>query len=310
MTHVVVAGVVNVRLAHAVESFPVPYVSGQHCRGGLSVRLSGVGWTGATTLQALGTKVTFATYVGADALGTLAVQGLRQRGWYGPATLVCEEQPRSLILYDQAGSRSGRTDLRSVPTLRYPPELFGSLLDKERCEVALVNSTAFTQSLIEVVVARRVPIATDLHRIADIAYPPKQDWMRAATVMSCSHENLPHGPREWIEALWRRFATPIALVGCGPDGALLGVRRARAIWHIAASTPRGVHYTSGAGDTLLAAFVHHQQALGDPVLAARYAVLAAGWKVGGNPDEEFRLSAAELAALREQHGLPLARRLR
>ena len=305
-----VAGVVNVRLAHAVGSFPVPYVSGRHCTGGLSVRLSGTGWTGATTLQALGTNVTFATYVGADALGTLAVQGLRSHGWYGPATLVCDEQPRSLVLYDDDGRRAGHTDLRSVHALRYPPELVGSLLDDERHDVALLNSTAFTRSLIDVVVRRGVPIATDLHRIADVGYPHKQDWMRAATVLSCSHEKLPHGPRAWIEAVWRRFATPIVLVGCGADGVLVGVRDGRAIWHVAASTPRGVRYTSGAGDTLLAAFVHHHLALGDPVLAARYAVLAAGWKVGGSPDDEFRLSAAELAALGERHCTPVVRRLR
>jgi sugar/nucleoside kinase (ribokinase family) len=100
------------------------------------------------------------------------------------------------------------------------------------------------------------------------------------------------------------------LVGCGSEGALVGVHEARAIWHVAPSTPRGVYYTSGAGDTLLAAFVHHHLALGDPVLAARYAVLAAGWNVGGTPDEEFRLSAAELVALGEKHGRPAVRRLR
>jgi acarbose 7IV-phosphotransferase len=310
MTRVAVAGVVNVRLAHAVEAFPVPFVSGQHRPGGLSVRLSGTGWTGATTLRALGSAVTFATYVGADELGTLAVQGLRARGWYGPATLVCAEQPRALVLYDRAGTRAGTTDLRSVAALRYPPDLFGSLLDDDRPDVAMLNSTEFTRALVDVAVGRRVPIATDLHRISDIGYPPKQDWLRAAAIVACSHENLPSGPRAWIEALWRRFGTPIALVGCGPDGAMVGVHEDRAIWHVPASTPRGVRYTSGAGDTLLAAFVHHHQALGDPVRAARYAVVAAGWKVGGTPDEEFGLSGAELAELAGSHGLPRARRLR
>jgi acarbose 7IV-phosphotransferase len=310
MTRIALAGVVNVRLAHAVESFPVPFVSSQHRRGGLSVRLSGTGWTGSTTLRALGSEVTFATYVGADELGTLAVQGLRSRGWYGPWTLVCSEQPRSLVLYDRAGTRSGTTDLRSVAALRYPPELFDSLLDRVRPEIAMLNSTEFTRALVEVAVDRRVPIATDLHRIRDIGFPPKQDWMRAAAIIACSHENLPNGPRAWIESLWRRFATPVALVGCGPGGAVIGVREDRTIWHVPAATPRGVRYTSGAGDTLLAAFVHHHQVLGDPVRAARYAVLAAGWKVGGTPDEEFGLSDAELAALAGVHGLPPARGLR
>jgi sugar/nucleoside kinase (ribokinase family) len=310
MAAITVAGVVNVRLAHAVDSFPVPLVSGQHRTNGLSVRLSGTGWTGATTLRSLGAAVSFATYVGSDPLGVLATEGLRQRGWYGPATQVCAEQPRALVLYDRHGTRSNTTDLRSLSALRYPPELFGQLLDETGCEVAMVNSTAFTRSLVEVAVKRRVPIATDLHRNAELDNPHKQDWIRAATILSCSHERLSHGPSEWIDELWLRFATPLALVGCASDGAVLGIHRDRSLWQIESATPRGVRYTSGAGDTLLAVFVHQYHALGDPVLAARYAVLAAGWKVGGQPDEEFNLSVAALAALEATHGLPRVRRLR
>lgn len=310
MAAITVAGVVNVRLAHAVDAFPVPLVSGQHRTNGLSVRLSGTGWTGATTLRALGASVTFATYVGSDPLGVLATEGLRRRGWYGPATQVCAEQPRALVLYDRDGTRSNTTDLRSLPTLRYPPELFGRLIEETGCEVALVNSTAFTRSLVEVAVERRVPVATDLHRNTSLDNPHKQDWIRAATILACSHERLPHGPYAWIEALWRRFGTPLALVGCAGDGAVLGVRRDRSLWRIAPATPRGVRYTSGAGDTLLAAFVQRWHDLGDPVLAARHAVLAAGWKVGGRPDDEFDLSVAGLTALEEVHGLPAACRLR
>lgn len=305
MSHIAVAGVVNVRLAHAVERFPVPFVSAQHRPGALSVRLSGTGWTGATTLRALGSAVTFATYVGSDGLGLLAAHGLRARGWYGPTTLVCAEQPRSLVLYDDAGTRAGTTDLRSVRTLRYPPDVFAAALDERTPAVAMLNCTEFTRSLLPVAAGRGVPIATDLHRVADVTQPAKQDWMRSAEILACSHELLPHGPRAWIEAVWQRFGTPLTLVGCGADGALLGIREHGAIWHVEAAAPRGVRYLSGAGDTLLAGFVHHYLR-SDPVTAARSAVLAAGWKVGGHPDEEFGLSAAELAGL----GRPKATRLR
>jgi sugar/nucleoside kinase (ribokinase family) len=71
-----------------------------------------------------------------------------------------------------------------------------------------------------------------------------------------------------------------------------------------------VGFTGGAGDTLLAAFVHQYITRVDPVAAARFAVLAAGWKVGGPPDKEYGLSGSELAELAQTHGLPGAHRLR
>jgi sugar/nucleoside kinase (ribokinase family) len=310
MATVAVAGVVNVRLAHAVDAFPVPWISGQRRPGGLSVRPSGSGWTVATTLQALGTAVYLATYVGSDPLGLVAAQGLRARGWSGPGVLSCESQPRALVLYDQNGRRSGTTDLRSTPQLRYPAERFAALLDSQHCELAVLTNIGFTLPLIAVAAQRGLAIATDLHQIEDIEHRHNQPWMRAAHVLACSHERLPHGPRDWVEAMWRRYGTPMVLVGCGRAGAVIGIRACRGIWRVASSTPRGVRYTGGAGDTLLGAFVHHLLACGDPVVAARYAVLAAGWKVGGHPDEEFDLSHIQVAELAAVHGLPTLTRLR
>ena len=71
MSRVVVAGVVNVRAARRFESFPIRFTPSTFDPGGISIRLSGTGWTVARTMQKLGTDVTFATYVGADDLGRL-----------------------------------------------------------------------------------------------------------------------------------------------------------------------------------------------------------------------------------------------
>lgn len=128
----------------------------------------------------------------------------------------------------------------------------------------------------------------------------------AAQVLACSHEQLADTPEGWIKSVWQAFGTEIVLVGCGADGVLVGVRAGRRIWHVPAVTPRGVHYASGAGDTLLAAFVHHLVTLGDPAEAARWAVLCAGWKVGDTPDEEPGIPWRHLQTLRTIHGLPPA----
>lgn len=309
MSRVVVAGVVNVRIARHCGSFPVTYEPSVFDRHGISVRLSGSGWTVARTLQLLGTDVAFATYVGADELGRFVAQGLSGRGLHGPTTLVCESQPRAVVLYDSTGLRSSATDLRSTPDLRYPVDVFESALDMEPCDAVVLTNIGFTRPLLPVAVCRGVPIATDLHLVAEVDRPYDRDWLAAAGMLACSHERLPFSPERWVREMWRRYGTELVLVGCGAGGAVVGVRATRRIWHVAAAAPRGVRYTSGAGDSLLGSFVHHQVTLGDPVAAARHAVLTAGWKVGGTPDDDAGVPAGLLRHLVGRTGLPAVTRL-
>src|SRR5207248_1246472 len=145
-------------------SFPIPFVAKNTNPGKISVRLAGTGWTAARTLQRLGRDVTFATYVGADTIGQFAAQGLLRHGLYGPATLVCADHPRAMVLYDNEGRRSGASDLRSTPHLRYPAALFRSIVDKN-CAAAILTNIGFTRSLIPAVVDRGIPFATDLHMV-------------------------------------------------------------------------------------------------------------------------------------------------
>jgi sugar/nucleoside kinase (ribokinase family) len=310
MTRVLVAGVVSVRVSQRVPTFPVPLVSSQVVNGGLAVRPAGGGWTGATTARALGADVRLATYVGADPLGLLVEHELRTRGWYDRGIQVCESQPRALVLYDEAGVRCGTSDLGATWDLQYPASLFGALLDEQGTDVVLMASVGFTRPLIDVTLERRVPVVTDLQCVISADYPRKQDWLHAATIVNCSHERLRDGPLGWIEALWRRFATPVVLVGCGADGALVATFEDRRIWHVEASAPRGVRYVDGAGDAMLAAFTHQYFEHGEQVTALRYATLAAGWLVGGGPDSEFDLTAEQLVELATCQGLPKVRRVR
>lgn len=304
---IVVAGVVTVQVARGFDAFPIPFVSSTTRPGEISVRLAGTGWTVARTLQRLGDDVTFATYVGADQLGQLAVGGLLRHGLYGPTTLVCATQPRSMVLYDREGRRSGASDLRSTPDLRYPIAALESTLD-EGCTAAVLTNIGFARPLISAAMDRNIPIATDVHLFDSIDY--NRDWLHAAHILARSHETLRTTPESWIEEIWRAFGTEAVLVGCGRDGVVIGIRSMRRIWHVHAAPSRGVRFVGGAGDTLLAAFVHHYFTLGDPLAAARNAALAAGWKVGGGPEEEPGVPADRLAALREGHGLPAVRCLR
>ncbi|SDC91485.1 carbohydrate kinase family protein [Actinokineospora iranica] len=309
MPVIAVAGVVNIRMSCAVEEFPVPLISSRRLPNGLDMRLSGTGMIVARTAAALGSQVALATYVGADPLGLAAAQCLREEGFYGPGVQVCATQPRAMVLYDKAGTRSGTSDLRDTPALRYPAEVFAALVG-DGCDLAVLTNIGFTRPLIRVAAERGIPFVTDLHVVDAEDSAHNREWMAAAHVLVCSHEALPHGPVAWIEAMWSRYGADLVVVGRGADGALLGVRTGSQVWHVAAGTPRGVRYVSGAGDTLVGSLAHHYAESGDPVSALRHAVLTAGWAIGGGPDQPRQPSAAGLAEVRAAHGLPLVRRVR
>ncbi|HEX4220972.1 MAG TPA: carbohydrate kinase family protein [Pseudonocardiaceae bacterium] len=302
MTRIAVAGAMTICVSRPVEGFPVPLATGKVDNGGITVAPASTGWLVARTLQELGDEVVFATYVGRDPLGALAIGALRGKGLHGPTTLRCATQPRAVVLYDPDGNRAGVSDLRSTPRLRYPADRFGAATAD--ADFAVLTNIEFTRSLIPLAVERGLPFATDLHVVSSIDSDHNRPWMADAHVLVCSHEGLPGSAADWVKQVWHRFGTPVVLVGCGADGALVGVREGHAIWQVRPSTPRGVRYQNGAGDTLLGSFVHHYVASGDAVSAARHAVLTAGWYIGAAPQRSRSVSAARLARLRATHGLP------
>jgi sugar/nucleoside kinase (ribokinase family) len=308
MSRIAVAGVLNISVSRQVERFPVALVSSAVDNGGLSVAPAGTGWQVARTLQELGDDVVFATYVGTDPLGAVAIAALRRHGLFGSTTLRCGAQPRAVVLYDRDGTRAGVSDLRSTPRLRYPAPLFATAA--RDCDFAVLTNIEFTRPLIPVAVERGLPFATDLHIISSVDSPHNQPWMADAHVLACSHEDLPGSAEDWVGQVWQRFGTPVVLVGCGAEGAVVGVRDSGAIWRVRPITPRGVRYLNGAGDTLLGSFTHHYVATGDPIDAARHAVLTAGWFIGAPPERTRAVSAGQLATLRTVHGLPNIVRLR
>ncbi|HWC82778.1 MAG TPA: carbohydrate kinase family protein [Pseudonocardiaceae bacterium] len=309
MGRVMVAGVVSVCVTRPVD-FRAELPASERLTGQISVRLASTGWTVARTLQALGSQVRFATYVGTDPLGYVVTQGIHAHDLAGPTVLACPVQPRTVVLHDRHGRTAGARDLRFVADQRYPAEVFAAALADSDCELAVLTNIGFTRPLIDVAANRGLPIATDLHLAADPRQPEHLDWMCAATVLAASHAGLTEPAESWISTLWQRFGTELVLLGCGAAGVLLGVRATGRIWQVDATTPRGLRYPNGAGDTLLGAFLHHYLGSGDPVSAVRHAALAAGWKVGGTPEEAAGVPASILAGLVATQGLPAAHRLR
>lgn len=157
----------------------------------------------------------------------------------------------------------------------------------------------FTRPFLEQVIRLGIPVATDVHDIADLNDAYNRDYMASADILFMSHEKLPIRPMEWIRQIREVFAPSFAVVGMGDEGALLGLPNGL-VEHIKAVQTRPIVNTIGAGDSLFSAFLHSYMQSGNPVAALKRAVVFASWKIGVSGAVDGFITEAELDDLMTQ----------
>lgn len=302
MSRIVVVGVSSLYITLPVEQFPVPYEPTRQPPW-MHVGVGGVGAHVARVLDGLGDQVDLYTVVGDDPAGAAIRRELRRHGLDGPGVVTGPGSSLGVVLVDQAGRRAGRPYLGAVDAVTYPARTFADTA--AGADLAVVTNTVFARSLLPRAVDLRVPIAVDVHLIADLEDPYDRPWLEVADVLFCSHDALPCPPEQWIARVFARYpGCGVVGVGKGARGCVLGTRDGRLL-EAEAVAPRGVANTTGAGDSLFASFLHAWLAEGNPAEALAQAVLYAGWKVGDRSPVDAQLAAGELAGLRERHPVPI-----
>lgn len=294
----VVAGTASLCLSVPVQEFPVPEGPTRFSEQ-MGAGVSGVGANVAAVLHRLGTGVELCTVVGEDPAGELIRADLRSRGLLGPGAVTGPGSSLALSLVCADGGRAGYSRLDRVERDPYPAQVFERLAGE--ADLAVLTTAAFVRPLAEQAFGLGIPVAVDVHLIADLYEEAHRPWLNSADIVFCSHERLPCPPREWIARVFGAYpGCAIAAVGCGAEGALLGTREGLLV-QAGTAPPRPVRGTVGAGDTLFASFLHGWLAAGNPVEALRDAVLHAAWKVGDPFPGAGHLNGAELAELSGRH---------
>lgn len=296
MSIIAVAGLVNVETTVRVEGFPIEYSPARYPFGGVRSTVSGAGYNVAAALSALGDTVRFASIVGRDPMGALVDRALEARG-IGREWVRDEagETAQSVILYEPGGRRQVNTDLKDMQERCYPVEPFARALDG--CSLAVVANVNYSRPLLRVAREAGVPIAADVHALSDLEDAYNRDYMEAADVLFMSHERLPRPPEEWARLVMDRYGPEVLVIGLGAEGALPALRRGGRAVRMPAVRTREVVSTVGAGDALLASFVHCYAATVDPDTPLGKAIVFAGHKIGSAGGAEGFLGARELDTL-------------
>ena len=293
MKRLFVAGLVNVETTLAIDGFPLEYFPVRYLFDSMNTAISGVGWNVAKALTVLGNQVDFASLVGLDANGALVRDGLAEAGIDDGLVLdALDATPQSVILYDPTGRRQIHVDLKDIQSHTYPVHLLQMALEK--CDLAVLCNINFSRPLLEIARQSKVPIATDVHALADLEDEYNREFMAAATILFLSDESLPDSPEVVVDYLLGHYQAEIVVIGLGAQGALLAVRSDRFIERFKAVHIRGVVNTIGAGDALFSAFLDRYLRWRDPYAALEAALVFASYKIGEKGAAEGFLSTNEL----------------
>jgi acarbose 7IV-phosphotransferase len=279
MAKILVSGLTNIETTLQVEGFPVSYNPVRYPFFGIRSLVSGVGYNLSKALTLLGNEVRFATIIGTDVNGELVKRELASLGL--PLTYVVEgmdQTAQAIILYDRDGQRAINTDLKDVQERVYPTPLFEQAL--ESCSLAVLANINFSRPYLQLVKPRGIPIATDVHAIADLDDPYNRDFLAAADILFMSDARLPVPAESWAAQVMERYAPEILVIGLGAQGALLSVKQDGSTEIFPAVHTRPIVNTVGAGDALFASFLHFYTKTHDPYQAIQKAILFASYKIG------------------------------
>ena len=279
MRRILVSGLINIETTLLVEDFPIVYEPVRFPFFGIQSSVSGVGYNVAKALTVLGDDVRLLSLIGEDMAGRLVLDSLAADGIPGERVITTLHQtPQSAILYDRTGRRAINTDLKDIQDAAYPADRFDEAI--KGAGLAALCNINFSRPFLARAQALGVPIATDVHTIADLEDPDNHDFMVAASILFMSDESVPCTAEAWVHRIWDRYEAEVVVVGLGAQGALLGVRRDNFLERLPAVRTRPVVSTLGAGDALFSAFLHHYAASGDPYAALQRAMVFASYKIG------------------------------
>ena len=142
-----VVGNLNIETTAKVASFPLDYTPTAYTPFGVSSRVSAVGYNLSKALVTLGEDVTLASIIGRDLAATNIRAVLAADGIDDQFVLAQVEQtPQSVVLYDSAGARHIRTDLKDVLDQSYPLTQFEQAA--AGCDVVVLTNIAYTRPLL------------------------------------------------------------------------------------------------------------------------------------------------------------------
>lgn len=311
MARILVAGMLNLETSLQVERFPLDYFPVTYPFHGVTTCVSGSGWNVASALAGLGHDVRMLALVGDDEPGAWArrevrARGVDDRGVVAGLGATCQ----TVVLVDPAGRRQVHTDLKDAQggSVTFTDDVVTQALDG--IDLAVVGGLDANRPILARLRSEGIRVACDVHVLRELAPSYDVDFLAAADILALSDEGAAgDDPGGFLAALADLYPASQILLGQGEHGASVRVGRGPVATFIDddAWAGRGVVSTVGAGDALLAGYLHGVLTGQDSRTALRIATTVAGWTVGVPGASVGHPRADEIEALLDLRARPAGR---
>lgn len=279
MSRFLVAGITQIETIVMVDRIPVQFSPLTSMPNTIHTSAGGDAYNESLALKWLGNEVDF-----------LSVMGRNQdRSVLNPmdreVTLSTEyilpllaSTPTQVILYDKDRKQQVFEDIKNLREAEYDMSMVPPLVAAS--DMVVLSTANFCRPFIEQAKKYNKPIAVNIHDYEADKEKFSEDFLSAASILYFSDDTIAGDPFDFVKGMAAKYDPDIIILGQGAEGLILYDKAKNTNVHYNTVSTNEVLNTAGAGNALLACFLHCYVSGADAAEAIKKAMLFASYKIG------------------------------
>ena len=279
MSRFLVAGITQIETIVMVDSIPVMFSPLTSIPDTIHTSAGGDAYNESLALKWLGNEVDFLSVIGRNqdrsVLNPLDREVTLSTEYILP---LLGSTPTQVILYDRDRKQQIFEDIKNLREAEYDMSMVPPLVAS--CDMVVLSTANFCRPFIEQAIKFKKPIAVNIHDYREYKERFSEDFLKAASILYFSDDTISGDPFDFVKNMALKYDPDIIILGQGAEGLILYDKSKNTNVHYNTVSTNEVVNTAGAGNALLACFLHCYVSGTDAAEAIKKAMLFASYKIG------------------------------
>ena len=279
MSSFVVAGITQVETIVNVDKLPMEYTPMTSVPNSIHISAGGDAYNEALALTWLGDNVHLMSVVGRKQdMGLFNPPGRKITISTEYMLPLVEHIPMQVIICDKERKQQIFEDIKDLREIDYDMSMVAPTVAYS--DMVVLSNANFCRPFIDVAKRYQKPICVNIHEFLREKEQYNEDFLSAASVLYFSDDTITEDPFDFVKSIADKYGTDIIILGQGAKGLILYDRKRNINVHYNTVQTNDVVNTAGAGNALIACFLHFYLETGDSTSAIKDAMLFASYKIG------------------------------